>query len=235
MSIQNFSFRLPSLPKILCSLPVILVALYFVRPLGVILLIARLFIYGSYRYYRVPATILVIALLCLIPRGYELLQNNFGNHIPNIQPLTDFRTIPFYENLTNFGRSTVIISIVILILSVIFGKIANLASHALSATRFFKEELSENEKAQRTEQKRKVDEYKQKLLEKEEREEHHREEMRRLKDKAKSQKEGEIEGEIEAEKTRPHVVKCPNCGFSNRIIGTVGTCSHCRNNIEWKK
>lgn len=235
MSIQNFSFRLPSLPKILCSIPVILVVLYFIRPLGVILLIARLFIYGTYRYYRVPTTILIIALLCLVPRGYELLQNNFGEYIPTFQPLVDFRNIPFYEKLTDFGRSTVIISIVILILSAIFGKIANLASHALSATRFFRQELTESERAQRAEQKQKVDEYKKKLEEKEEREAQHQEEMRHLKDRAKNQKEGEVEGEIEAEKTRPHVIKCPNCGFSNSVIGTVGKCTHCKNNIEWHK
>lgn len=235
MSIQNFSFRLPSLPKIICSIPVILITLYLVRPLGAILLIARLFIYGSYRYYRVPTIILVIALLCLIPRGYELLQNNFGDLIPTFQPLVDFRNLPFYENLTNFGRSTVIISIVVLILSVLFSKIANLASHALSATRFFKQEITESEKAQRAEQKQKVDDYKKKLEEKEEREARHEEEMRHLKDKVKNQKAGEIEGEIEAEKTRPHVIKCPHCGYNNSVIGTVGKCTHCKNNIEWHK
>ena len=41
--------------------------------------------------------------------------------------------------------------------------------------------------------------------------------------------------EIEAEKTRPHVIKCPHCGYSNSVIGTVGKCTHCKNNIEWHK
>jgi len=131
MSIQNFSFRLPSIPKIICSLPVILVTLYFVPPLGVILTIARLFIYGSYRYYRVPAAILIVALLCLAPRGYELLQQNFGESIPVFQPFIDFRTHPLYAKLTDFGRWTAIFSIIMLVASQILSKVANLASQAL--------------------------------------------------------------------------------------------------------
>lgn len=131
MSIQNFSFRLPSIPKLICSLPVLLVTLYFVPPLGAILTIARLFIYGSYRYYRVPAAILVVALLCLAPRGYELLQQNFGETIPVFQPLIDFRTHPLFAKLTDFGRWTAIFSVIMIIVSLALGKVANLVSQAL--------------------------------------------------------------------------------------------------------
>lgn len=135
MSIQNFSFRLPSIPKLICSLPVLLVTLYFVPPLGVVLTIARLFIYGSYRYYRVPAAILVVALLCLAPRGYELLQQNFGETIPVFQPLIDFRANPLFAKLTDFGRWTAIFSVIMILASLALGKVANLASQALRMAR----------------------------------------------------------------------------------------------------
>ena len=135
MSIQNFSFRLPSIPKLICSLPVLLVTLYFVPPLGVALTIARLFIYGSYRYYRVPAAILVVALLCLAPRGYELLQQNFGESIPAFQPLIDFRAHPLFTKLTDFGRWTAIFSVIMIIASLALAKVANLASQALRMAR----------------------------------------------------------------------------------------------------
>jgi len=131
MSIQNFSFRLPSIPKLICSLPVLLVTLYFVPPLGVVLTIARLFIYGSYRYYRVPAAILVVALLCLAPRGYELLQQNFGETIPVFQPFIDFRAHPLFTKLTDFGRWTAIFSVIMIIVTLALGKVANLVSQAL--------------------------------------------------------------------------------------------------------
>lgn len=135
MSIQNFSFRLPSIPKLICSLPVLLVTLYFVPPLGVVLTIARLFIYGSYRYYRVPAAILVVALLCLAPRGYELLQQNFGESTPVFQPLIDFRAHPLFAKLTDFGRWTAIFSVIMIIASLALGKVANLVSQALRMAR----------------------------------------------------------------------------------------------------
>lgn len=135
MSIQNFSFRLPSIPKLICSLPVLLVTLYFVPPLGVVLTIARLFIYGSYRYYRVPAVILVVALLCLAPRGYELLQQNFGESIPAFQPFIDFRAHPLLAKLTDFGRWTAIFSVIMIIASLALAKVANLASQALRMAR----------------------------------------------------------------------------------------------------
>ena len=135
MNIQNFSFRLPSIPKLICSLPVLLITLYFVPPLGVILTVARLFIYGSYRYYRVPAAILIVALLCLVPRGYELLQQNFGNSVPTFQPLIDFRAHPLFAKLTDFGRWTAIFSVIMIIASLALGKVANLASQALRMAR----------------------------------------------------------------------------------------------------
>jgi len=134
MSIQNFSFRI-SLPKLICSLPVILVTLYFIPPIGVLLTIARLFIYGSYRYYRVPAAILVAALLCLAPRGYELLQQNFGVNIPFLQFLVDFRLHPLYQKLTDFGRWVAIFSLIMFLVSVFLGKIATTVSSALRMAR----------------------------------------------------------------------------------------------------
>lgn len=137
MSIQNFSIRF-SWPKLICSLPVLLVTLYFIPPIGVILTIARLFIYGSYRYYRVPGAILVVALLCLVPRGYKLLQQNFGEGIPVIQPLIDFRLHPLYAKLTDFGRWVAVFSLIMIIASILLGKIATAVSGALRMGRMAK-------------------------------------------------------------------------------------------------
>ncbi|MBR6166211.1 hypothetical protein IKQ65_01090 [Candidatus Saccharibacteria bacterium] len=143
MSIQNFSIRL-NWPRLVCSLPVLLVTLYFVPALGVILTIARLFIYGSYRYYRVPAALLVVALFCLIPRAYELAQQNF--QIPVFQPLIDFRSHAFYEKLTAFGRFTAIFSIIMLVLSQILGKLATSVSGALRMAQMAKSVDTSNRK-----------------------------------------------------------------------------------------
>ena len=199
MNIQNFSFRLPSVPKLICSLPVIIITLYFVAPLGVALTIARLFIYGSYRYYRVPFAILIVALLCLAPRGYELLQQNFSNITPVFQPFIDFRAHPMFAKLTDFGRWTAIFSIIMLIASQILSKVANFVSQAIRMA-----SMGNSTRATSgTEQKRTP------VMRKDGRE------------------------ADPSDQATPHVVKCPNCGKANHIIGTVGNCKACRSAIEW--
>ena len=130
MNIQNFSFRF-SWPKLICSLPVLLATLYFVPPLGVILTISRYFIYGSYRYYRVPAVLLIVGCLCLAPRLYELLQQNIGDSVPVFQPFIDFRNHQLYQKVTDFGRFIAIFSIIMLILSQLLKNIIGKASSAL--------------------------------------------------------------------------------------------------------
>ncbi len=203
MSIQNFSFRLPSVPKLICSLPVLLIALYFVPPLGVVLTIARLFIYGSYRYYRVPTAILAVALLCLAPRGYELLQQNFGESIPVFQPFIDFRAHPLYAKLTDYGRWTAIFSIIMLVASQILSKVANLASQALKMAQMANSASRTNSSSDSSARKAPI----------------------MQKDGAKVDP---------SDQSTPHVVKCPNCGKANHVIGTVGTCKACRSAVEWQ-
>ena len=41
------------------------------------------------------------------------------------------------------------------------------------------------------------------------------------------------DGDIESKQKTPHVVKCPHCGKTNPITGTVGKCSSCRSAIEY--
>lgn len=209
MSIQNFSFRLPSIQKIIFSLPVIFVTLYFVPPIGVILTIARLFVFGTYRYHRVPAVILIVALLCLIPRGYELLQNNFGGSIPTIQPLIDFRAHPLYAKLTDYGRWTAVFSLIALVLSMLLRRLVESTSsffrsiqRASNAATSLKDEDSKP--------------------------------LPRNGDEIKAKYSNAGKKIDENDQKTPHIVKCPNCGKVNHILGTVGKCKACRNLIEWQ-
>ena len=195
MSIQNFSFHI-SWPKLVCSLPVLLVTLYFVPPLGVILTISRYFIYGNYRYYRVPAVLLIIACACLLPRAYELLQNNFGEQIPIIQPFIDFRAHELYPKITTFGRFVAIMSIILLLLSQLLRNVIGRASSAISL--LSRAASEDNKKSSKT-----------------------------------STMTHDNPAKQQTDQTTPHVVKCSSCGKVNRIVGTVGKCKSCRNDIEW--
>ena len=208
MSIQNFSFRLPSVPKLICSIPVIIATLYFVPPIGVILTITRLFVFGSYRYYRVPTIILIIALLSLIPRAYELLQNNFGEAIPTIQPLIDFRNHQLFAKFTDYGRWTAIFGIIMLVISIIFGKLFNAIS-----TYFSKVSTAATKYQKDTENTKKLPRNGDEINER--------------------YKEEVTKNKSETDQNTPHVAKCPSCGKVNHFIGTVGKCKACRNPIEW--
>ena len=53
--------------KILCSIPIILVMLYFIPFLGVCLLICRYFIYKTEKSIKTPITLVIIGLIILIP------------------------------------------------------------------------------------------------------------------------------------------------------------------------
>jgi hypothetical protein len=68
----------------------------------------------------------------LIPRLYELLQNNFGEQIPAIQPLIDFRTHELYPKITDFGRFTAIMSIILLFLSQLLRNVIGRISSAIN-------------------------------------------------------------------------------------------------------
>ena len=51
------------------------------------------------------------------------------------------------------------------------------------------------------------------------------------------EKEAKLESkikEIESKQKTPHAVKCPHCGKTNHITGTVGRCKACRSAIEYK-
>ena len=211
MSIQNFSFRLPSIQKIICSIPVILVTLYFLPPIGVILTIIRLFVFGTYHYHRVPAIILVVALLCLAPRGYELLQTNFSDNIPVFQPFIDFRAHPLYAKLTDYGRWTSVFAIIMLILSIALKRVVEAASSFFRSVNKASQTYSKDNDEYSKKLPRNGDEIKEKY-------------------NATSKK----ETVSEYDQTIPHVIKCPNCGKPNHVIGTVGKCKSCREVIEWQ-
>ena len=209
MSIQNFSFRLPSIQKIVFSLPVIFAALYFVPPIGIVLTIARLFVFGTYHYHRVPAAILIVALLCLIPRGYELLQNNFGDSVPVFQPFIDFRAHPFYAKLTDYGRWTAIFSLITLVLSILLRRFIEATSS------FFKSIQRASDAATKLKAE-------------------NNKPLPRNGDEIKEKYNNTSKKATENDQKTPHIVKCPNCGKINHVLGTVGKCKACRNLIEWQ-
>lgn len=198
MTLRRF-FTTNNLLKALLSLPVVLVVLYFLPVLGVIMLIARYFVYGSRHYYRGPIIILIFSLLLLVPRGLELAMTNFGFNF-SIPYLNDILSSTIYPKLVDYAQNIFIISTIFLIVSAIIKAISSKLSGNIS--RVLREYFSAKQASE-----------------------------------AKAFQENDLklkEKVIESQQKTPHVVKCPHCGKTNSITGTVGQCKSCRNPIEYK-
>lgn len=197
MSLRRF-FSINSFIKLICSLPVVLVVLYFVPVLGVIMLIARYFIYGNKHFYRAPIVLIILGLLCLLPRGIDAAIHSFNLSF-SVPYLSEILSYELYPKFADFGKFIFILGVVALIVSYLLRSLINTVSSRIS---------------------RAVGEYA----------------------SVKQQEEFEIrkendlkmrEKEITSAQKTPHAVKCPHCGKTNSIIGTVGKCKSCRSAIEW--
>ena len=197
MSIKRL-FSINNFIKLICSLPVILIVLYFVPVLGVIMLIARYFIYGNKNFFRAPIVLIILGLLCLLPRGLEAAIKNFNLSF-TIPYLSDILSHELYPKFADYGKFIFILGVVSLIISYLLRSLINTISSKASqliggyASAKQQEEL----------------------------------EIRKENDLKMREK------EITSAQKTPHAVKCPHCGKTNSIIGTVGKCKSCRSAIEW--
>ncbi len=188
------------LMKFLCSIPVILLLLYFLPPLGVIVFLARYLVYGDRHFFRAPVVIAIVSLILLIPQGLYLANQNFNLNL-SVPFLNEVIDSNIYPKLADYAKFSFIVAIIILIVTYLLRSFLG----GLSAK--FSQLLSSYFSAKQAEEERIA-----------------KENDLKLKEKALTSK----------QKT-PHVVKCPHCGKSNSIIGTVGECISCREPIEYKE
>ena len=187
MSLRRI-FSANGLVKLICSLPVVLIVLYFLPVLGVIMVIARYFIYGERHFFRTPVVLMLAGLILLVPRGLQLATENFNLGF----------TIPHLSDILNF--ELLIVGVVILIVSYLLKSFISGLSNNI---RSMMSQYASTKQAEEVEIRKEND---LKLREK----------------------------EITSKQKTPHVVKCPHCGKTNSITGTVGKCRSCSSAIEYK-
>ena len=114
--------------KLLCSLPIILIAIYFIPFLGICLILFRYYMYKSNKYYNTPIYLLICGLILLIP--YTI---NFFTRMLNIEVtyINNLISSNIYGNLINYSKRLITISIIFLILSVILKNIFNKVSGSI--------------------------------------------------------------------------------------------------------
>ena len=107
--------------KILCSLPVILLILYFIPFLGICLILFRYYVYRNKKIYLTSIYLLISGLIVLIPKLVNFILNRLN--IKNISYLNTFFTSKFYKSLVPYSKLLITLGIISLILSVIIKNI----------------------------------------------------------------------------------------------------------------
>lgn len=106
--------------KILCSIPVILITLYFIPFIGVILILFRYYVYRNEKYYKTPLILLICGLLLLIPRIVNSVIKILKFNVEDVPYLKVVLDSDIYLKLLSYSRYLIIVSIIFLIISFIF-------------------------------------------------------------------------------------------------------------------
>ena len=120
--------------KLLASIPVILVALYFIPFLGVCLLILRYFVYSNRKRISTPIIILSVGILLLVPKFLSGILDLAKIKTDTIPYLSNILTSDLYNiNFIKFSKLLISVGIIFLILSFIFRNIFNKVSSKINS------------------------------------------------------------------------------------------------------
>ena len=100
--------------KILSSIPVILLLLYYIPFLGICLILFRFYLYKDQKQYKTQIILIICGLLLLIPKLISSLK------IKGIPYLQEIISSDIYKTLIPYSKRLITIGIVFLILSYIF-------------------------------------------------------------------------------------------------------------------
>ncbi len=120
--------------KLLASIPIILVTLYFIPFLGICLLILRYFVYSNRKKISTPIIILSVGILLLVPKFLSSILDLVKIKTDTIPYLSNILTSDLYNiNFIKFSKLLISIGIIFLILSFIFRKIFNKVSNKINS------------------------------------------------------------------------------------------------------
>ncbi len=100
--------------SILCSIPIILTALYFIPFLGIVLILFRLYFKSQEKIYKLPLFLILTAVIIFIPKAVYMAINAFAIKI-KIPYLDKIIEADLYEKLIKYGKYLIIIGVLYLI------------------------------------------------------------------------------------------------------------------------
>ena len=119
--------------KLLCSIPIILLMLYFIPFLGICLILFRLFVYSDKKKNTKSIIILIIGILCLLPKGVSLLSNAINFDITKIPYLKDILASDYYNiKILEYSKLLITVGIIFIIITYIFNMIFSKVSSKLN-------------------------------------------------------------------------------------------------------
>lgn len=106
------------LVKLLVSIPVILVTLYYIPFLGIVLILFRYYVHSDKKVYQTPLMLLLSALIIWLPKIMEFIieYGKINIEIPYIYQVMDTK---LYPELLTFSKTLIIIGIILFIVSYI--------------------------------------------------------------------------------------------------------------------
>lgn len=119
--------------KLLCSIPVILVLLYFIPSLGVCLILFRYFIYKRNKYYSIPITLIICGLLIVVPQAINTIIKMLKINSVEIPYLNTIITSNIYIKLLSYSKMLITIGVIFFILSFIFRNVFEKISNKLNS------------------------------------------------------------------------------------------------------
>lgn len=136
--------------KMLCSLPIILIALYFVKFIGIILIIVRCLVYKDKKLLQTSIILMLLGIILFIPNVFDYILGLFNTTIPYLQQIIDS---DIYSKLMGYGKYLLCLGVVLIIISFIaksvVSKVKNVGSELNSklqtATKDYIDEMERKE------------------------------------------------------------------------------------------
>ena len=135
--------------KILCSLPSILLFLYFIPFVGICLILMRAFVYHNKRKISTSIFLIVIGILLLCPKILEKVFELLQMDLSKIPYLNEILTNDVYQNnLISYAKYLLLAGVIFLLLSLLFQslfeKLGQLLNRGLQ--NYIKESVKQDEK-----------------------------------------------------------------------------------------
>lgn len=106
--------------KLLCSIPIILITLYYIPFLGICLLLFRTFIYDAKKDYNTQLILIICGILILFPYGAKAL---FDSLKIDFTYLDSINNSDVYPKLMDYSKLLIIVGVIFMLLTYAFNKI----------------------------------------------------------------------------------------------------------------